>query len=154
MFKTITLPSSQFQARSFKVSGGGGGPEWTIDSVDGQTLTEAGDLINTNGPSGFYGANENYSVTFTGQPGERVQATINKALLDGSSLRGLDFIEPFYGYIRSTVYGDSDLNTGTFSTEPVPLVVTSNFSESMTIQFTSGAAPRSDGMFEINVEFI
>ncbi len=169
MFRRLSVQSRGFSARegAKQAGGGGGGATWTIDAVNGQTLTEEGTLYNTNGPSGFYGPSENYSVTFEGPPGTRVRATLKDCQLDTWWARGLrlqvpfagDFFDPRPGstWGGNNIYGNQPTSTLSFAPDGALLrsptwVLESSTNEGV-ITFTSDSFIRSDGKWEIEVEF-
>ena len=170
MFRRLSVLSRNLLATIPKKGNSGGGTTWTIDAVNGQTLTEEGTLYNTNGPSGFYGGNENFSVTFQGPVGTRVRATLKDCQLDTWYQRGLrlqvpfagDFFDPRPGdtWTGGIIFGDQPTSTRSFAPDGALLrsptwVLESSTNEGV-ITFTSDSAAfiRPDGKWEIEVEFI
>jgi hypothetical protein len=167
MYLKLGVMSESF-ANSKAAGGGGGGATWTIDAVNGQTLTQEGTLYNTNGPSGFYGTGENYSVTFQGPVGTIVRATLRNCKLDTWYQRGIELNVPFGGpfidprplsnWGGNKIYGDQPNQTLSFAPDGALLRSPTWILESTTnegvITFTSDSVVRPDGQWEIQVEFV
>ena len=136
-----------------EVAHGGGGTEYDIGTYDGQTVTEAGEVVSPGYPAAYSTVGDtSWSITFQASAGQVIQVTVTE--FDTTNTwyqRGLT------GYnagsatpIINKIYGSAPNNTGTFSGDSLPIVFRSS-GDNMTIVFDDWGA---SGTWKAEVAFI
>lgn len=136
------------------VASGGGGVEYDIGTYDGQTVTEAGEVVNPGYPAAYSTSGDtSWDITFQASPGQIIEVTVTE--FDTTNTwyqRGLT------GYnagsatpIVNKIYGSAPNNTGTFSGATTLPIVFRSTGDQMTIVFDDWGA---SGTWKAEVAFV